>query len=71
MSNDPINHPAHYTQGEVECIDAIKAALGPEGFRTYLRGNAIKYLWRAPHKGGTQDLHKARWYLDRLIQEES
>lgn len=71
MSNevsDPVNHPAHYTQGDIECIEAIEAALGDFGFRGYLKGNIIKYLWRYEHKRAPlQDLEKAQWYLDRLI----
>jgi len=66
---DMVNHPPHYTQGGIECIDAIRAALGDDGFRAYCRGAAIKYLWRGPLKGAeTQDYEKARWYLDRLIE---
>ena len=38
---DPVNHPAHYTQGSVECIDAIESALGPDGFVAFLRGQVI------------------------------
>jgi hypothetical protein len=64
---DPIN-PSHYRQGGIECIEAMKVALGG-GFFGYLRGNAIKYLWRYDKKNGVEDLKKARWYLDRLIQE--
>ncbi len=66
-SIDPIN-PSHYKQGGIECIEAIKAALG-EGFPDYLRGNVMKYLWRYKEKGGADDLRKSAWYLDRLIQE--
>jgi hypothetical protein len=64
---DPIN-PSHYKQGGIECIEAIKAATG-DGFIGYVWGNVLKYLWRWPKKGGVDDLKKARWYLDRLIQE--
>jgi hypothetical protein len=67
--SDPVNHPAHYTQGGIECIEAIKAALGSEGFRAYCRGNVLKYLWRTEFKNGAQDLQKAKWYLDRLNEE--
>lgn len=68
--SDPVNHPAHYTAGGVECIDALAAALGPEGFAAFCRGNAIKYLWRAPLKGNfRQDCEKARWYIDRMLSE--
>jgi hypothetical protein len=67
-TSDPVN-PSHYKQGGIECIEAIKAALGAR-FIGYLSGNILKYLWRWPDKGGIEDLKKARWYLDRLIQEE-
>lgn len=63
---DMVNSPPHY-QGKVECIDAIEAALGAEGFAAYCRGNAIKYSFRAGRKGGaTEDIAKARWYLERI-----
>jgi hypothetical protein len=65
--SDPVNHPDHYTAGNIECIDAIQAALTPEQFIGYCRGNAIKYIWRADRKGGIQDLQKAIWYLNRAI----
>ncbi|MCK2086955.1 DUF3310 domain-containing protein [Thauera aromatica] len=63
---DMVNHPPHY-QGKVECIEAIEAALGGEGFAAYCRGNAIKYTFRAGRKGDAAvDLAKARWYLERV-----
>lgn len=52
--SDQINHPNHYTFGDIECIDAIRASLGFDGFLNYCQGNAIKYLWRWEHKGGRQ-----------------
>lgn len=68
MTNDPVN-PAHYRQGRIECIDAIESALGPEGFRAFLTGQVLKYLWRQNLKDNRlQDLQKARWYLDKLIK---
>lgn len=66
---DLVNQPPHYNQGGVECIEAIKASMSPEEFQGYLKGNAMKYLWRYRHKNGVQDLQKANWYNDRLIQE--
>lgn len=66
--DDSVNHPSHYTQGTVECIDAIESSMTPEEFRGYLKGCQIKYIWRYQHKGGMEDLKKARWYLDRLIK---
>ncbi len=66
MTEDTVNHPSHYTQGEVECIDAIKSALTEEEFRGFCKGNAFKYIWREKHKGQDESLKKAIWYLNRL-----
>lgn len=66
---DMVNHPPHYTQGSVECIDAIRAALGDEGLVAYCRGNALKYLWRTGQKGdAVQDLEKAIWYITKAVE---
>lgn len=68
---DMVNHPPHYTQGGMECIDAIEAMLEDDSrypYEGYLCGQVLKYLWRYPHKNGQEDLQKARWYLDRLIR---
>ena len=67
--SDNVNHPAHYTQGGIECIEAIKASMTEEEFRGYLKGCQIKYLWRYRLKNGVEDLKKASWYLNRLIVE--
>ena len=65
---DNVNSPQHYTQGGIECIDALEASLGRDGFIGYLRGNIQKYLWRCEHKAKMlEDLRKAQWYLNRLI----
>jgi len=64
---DLVNHPSHYIDSGIECIEAIEAQLTPEEFRGYAKGNIAKYVWREQHKGGTESLKKARWYLDRLI----
>tara|TARA_R100000231_G_scaffold71501_2_gene56519 strand:- start:264 stop:536 length:273 start_codon:yes stop_codon:yes gene_type:complete len=66
LSNDMVNHPPHYNQRGIECIDAIEAATG-DGYEYYLQGNIIKYLWRYRYKNGVEDLKKAQWYLSRLI----
>ena len=68
IQEDAVNHPSHYTDGGIECIEAIESALTNEEYRGYLKGNIQKYVWRERHKGGTESLKKARWYLDRLIQ---
>lgn len=65
--SDPVTSPSHYTEGEVECIDAIRAALGDLGFPDYCVGNAMKYLWRWKLKNGREDLAKATFYL-RMAQ---
>ena len=67
MPPDPVNSPPHYTQGGIECIDAIKAALTPEEYRGYCKGNIIKYIWRERHKGQDESVAKAVWYAKRLI----
>lgn len=65
MSN--IN-PKHYKKGDIECIDAIQSALSEEEFRGYLKGNMIKYIWRCNHKGGVEDMEKARWYIEKYLK---
>ena len=66
-TNDAVQHPAHYTQGGIECIDAIRASMTADGFCDYCKGNIIKYIWRWRDKGGVEDLRKASVYLDWLI----
>ena len=60
----------HYTRLAVQPWDAMRAWLSPEAYGGFLRGNAIKYLARYDHKGGVEDLEKARHYLDALIAHE-
>ena len=64
---DNVNHPAHYGQGQIECIDYIKDFLTEEEYIGYLRGNIAKYMHRWRYKNGLEDLKKARWYHDQLI----
>jgi len=64
---DMVDKPFHYNQAGIECIDAIGAAT-EEGFEYYLQGNIIKYLWRYRYKNGVEDLQKAQWYLNKLIE---
>jgi len=68
VQEDLVNHPSHYTDGGIECIEAIEAQLSLEEYRGFLKGNCAKYIWREKHKGGKESLKKARWYLDRLIE---
>ena len=67
---DLVNSPPHYTQGGIECIDAIRASMSKEQFLGYCKGNSLKYQWRYEAKGGVEDLKKARHYLDMLIEYE-
>ena len=68
VKDDMVNSPSHYNFAGIECIDAIRAATGEDGFESYLQGNIMKYLWRYNYKNGLQDLRKAEWYLKRLIE---
>ena len=67
---DPVRKPSHYALDglDIEAIDVIRSVLGPERFQGYCRGNEIKYLLRADHKNGTEDLEKAQVYLGWEIQ---
>lgn len=72
VEHDNVNHPKHYASASngIECIDAIEAAterlLGLEAVCT---GNILKYIWRWKDKNGVEDLKKAKWYLEKLIEE--
>ena len=69
LEEDPVNRPSHYTQGGIECIDAIAASMTPTEYAGFLKGQVLKYLWRYRLKGKPiEDLKKAGYYLDRLIQ---
>lgn len=66
--SDILNHPSHYTQGGIECIDALAAAtINLKGIEAVDTANAIKYLWRWDEKNGVEDLKKAIWYIQHLI----
>ena len=71
-TEDMVNHPSHYTHGGVECIDAITSALSSyeDSVDSWLVGQVIKYLWRAPLKGKyDEDIKKAQFYLNRLVEK--
>ena len=68
---DSVNNPSHYGQGRIECIEYIKDFLSNDEYTGYLRGNIAKYLHRWRYKNGIEDLKKARWYLEALIQQQS
>jgi hypothetical protein len=67
MTDPLVSQPAHYTKGDIEAIQAIQASMSTAAFEGFLKGQVLKYLWRYRYKGKpTQDLDKARWYLERL-----
>ena len=69
---DMVNHPAHYTAGNVECIDALESmSMGyQDTVQAALAWQVVKYIWRSPLKGKQlEDLQKAQFYLNRLIEK--
>jgi len=66
---DVVNNPDHYNTGRIECIEAIEESMSSVAYKGYLKGNAMKYLWRYDYKGKqVEDLQKCQWYLARLTQ---
>jgi len=64
---DNIN-PSHYQRDGMECIEAIEAAVqNLSGAEAYATGSAIKYLWRWKEKGGIDDLNKAKWFIQKMV----
>jgi len=61
--SDNVNHPKHYTQGKIEVIDFILDQKMP-----YLESNILKYICRHRYKNGLEDLKKAQWYINKLIE---
>lgn len=66
---EEVEHPAHYTTGKFEVIDYIMDKLTKDQFEGYCLGNILKYCSRYQLKGGYKDLAKARWYLDKLLDQ--
>lgn len=70
FNDNAVNHPSHYTDGKIECIDYIQDKLSEEEFQGYCKGNALKYISRAGKKNPdkyAEDLKKAVWYLERAV----
>ena len=67
---DKVNHPSHYTFGNIEVIDYIRDKMTPDEFQGYCMGNILKYVSRHKHKAGVEDLKKAQVYLGWLIESE-
>jgi len=62
---DMVNSPPHYTNGEIECIDAMIASQGIDAVKNFCICNAFKYIWRTKYKNGIEDINKAIWYLNK------
>lgn len=67
--SDSVNHPSHY-QGKHECIDEMIALFGVEAVKAFCKCNVYKYRFRAAEKNGQEDLDKANWYMDKLLELE-
>lgn len=65
---DPVNRPAHYAEGGIECIDAMLETQGSEAVCNFCICNAFKYLWRHSRKNGVEDVKKAIWYLRKYLE---
>jgi hypothetical protein len=69
--DEMVKEPPHYNMGSIQCIDAIEESMGSTAFEGYLKGNVLKYLWRYNYKKkALEDLKKAKWYLDKLIEQK-
>ena len=67
MTPDMVNSPPHYTQGGIECIDAMQSAFGATELEAYCKIAAFKYIWRCERKNGNEDIRKAIWYLQKYL----
>lgn len=67
---DMVNHPSHYDTGKFECIDVMLETQGVEAVKDFCLCNAFKYLYRCKRKNGLEDIKKAIWYLNKLVELE-
>ena len=68
-SISPVNHPKHY-DGKYECIEVMRDVFGEDAVKSFCILNAFKYIWRHNKKNGTEDLKKAKWYLEFILTED-
>ena len=68
LENDIVNHPGHYETGKFECIEVMQEALGVDAVKDFCVCNAFKYLYRHKRKNGLEDIKKAKWYIDKLLE---
>lgn len=65
---DNVNHPCHYNQGSIECIDAMVQTQGIQATIDFCICDAFKYIWRYLAKNGFEDIKKAQWYINKAIE---
>ena len=66
---DDVNHPSHYNNGGIECIDIIAEMVSDkQGMEAACVANVVKYLYRYKNKGGIESVKKAQWYLNKMIE---
>lgn len=66
-----VDHPSHYNEGKIECIDAMVETFGKTSVQDFCVLNAFKYIWRYKHKGKPkEDIEKAVWYLNKYLNLE-
>ena len=66
--DNKVNHPSHYNQGGIECIDAMESAYGTEAVIMFCMCNAFKYQWRFNEKNGREDILKCQWYQNKMVE---
>ena len=68
-NKEMVNHPSHYNQGDIECIDAMIAAKGIEKVKAFCECSVFKYDWRLGQKDAEeQEVGKMKWYLDKYLE---
>ena len=68
MTKDNVNHPDHYTNGGIECIDEMLAVFGKEAVAHYCLLNVWKYRRRALYKNQEEDMQKSHWYMAKYME---
>lgn len=69
IKTNNVDHPEHY-QGKHECIDEMVMLFGADAVKDFCRCNVYKYRYRADRKNGAEDIAKAEWYMDKLMELE-
>lgn len=65
---DNVDSPKHYTDGKYECIEVMQDIWGVDMVKDFCLCNAFKYIWRSTKKNGLEDLKKAKWYINKIIE---